>query len=109
MKLAAIILIGHIFLLLGQPCADVFVSERDLSASKVLTKSIGEIPEDPTEEDDCSPFCICSCRQVPAAFDKFTQPENIVERSSDNSKASFEYKNLLALDFSNSIWQPPKV
>jgi hypothetical protein len=109
MKFAATILILNIFVLLSVPCEDSFAAEKVSPANVNAEQTIDGHQHDLPTEEDCSPFCICSCRQVPAAFDHFTVSASAKVFDSKKNIPPFEYKDPLTNNFPTAIWQPPKV
>lgn len=107
-RLFSAIFVAYIALVSLQPCDEMLsravgIDER---AASVLAS------ENPESEDpdcqECSPFCICSCCKVNAAFSYSLRSfqDEIAEFAASQIKP--EYENADFRGHSNSIWQPPK-
>lgn len=108
MKFVAFSLILHIFVLLTVPCEDTFAAVSEIPAKDVMTRSMDEPTNDIPTDEDCSPFCICTCRQVPAAFVQFTELASSKVYASKSNVPAFEYTAPFTSNFPTAIWQPPK-
>jgi hypothetical protein len=110
MRPASFAIIVYIVFLLTQPCQDVLAAHEPVfDDTRVATEMSS--PSDCDEGDagdDCSPFCICSCRTVPAgeySISLIPEPEifaPIVRRN------PIDYTNPQAKSFASIVWQPPK-
>ena len=105
MKTFTFTFIFYILLLLAQPCQDTFVQVSRNDESETINER--QPAEDDTQPEDCSPFCICACRQVPTAYHYFTSI-NVEVKGSATRAPAFEYQNPYTKNFHDSIWQPPK-
>jgi len=105
MKTFTLTFIFYILLLLTQPCQDTFAQSSRNVASE--TTNVQLPSEDDEQPEDCSPFCICACRQVPTAYQHFTSI-NVEVKGSVTPAPAFEYQNPYTKNFHDSIWQPPK-
>ncbi|HLA96232.1 MAG TPA: hypothetical protein VK612_10960 [Pyrinomonadaceae bacterium] len=109
MRSISYLLIVYVVFLLTQSCQDIAprVNEEawsgNASQQTFLTPTQGE-----DHSEDCSPFCICSCRQVPNAYQSFSFGVTSGPDARDFAAGSFEYSDPHARTFSGSIWQPPK-
>lgn len=104
MKTFTFTLIIYILLLLTQPCQDTFAQGIDISN----TDNVQQPLQDDPIPDDCSPFCICACRQVPSAYRHFTSVDVVEVTVAAIPATAFEYQNPYTKNFRDSIWQPPK-
>lgn len=106
MKTFTFTFILYILLLLTQPCQDAFaqVSGNDKSDPVNIQHPI----EGNEQPEDCSPFCICACRQIPSAYQHFTSVAILDVAAAVTPPPTFEYQNPYTKNFYDSIWQPPK-
>ncbi|HEX8735354.1 MAG TPA: DUF6660 family protein [Pyrinomonadaceae bacterium] len=112
MKAFCFIFSFYLLLLSVQPCQDFEAggfsdaSAEDERQTLVLHGSSGETEK---ETHECSPFCICSCRQVSASYNLtvLSIPE-AAEAVAATSRANL-YQNNYSNQYPNSIWQPPKI
>ena len=107
MRPAAFVIIVYILFLLMQPCQDIFAAHAlSPDEARTLEVSVGDL--DAEAEEECSPFCICSCRTVPAAeysTSFISQPKEITPI---HRKNPVYYTNPQTKSFAATIWQPPK-
>ena len=104
MKTFTLTFIFYILLLLTQPCQDTFAQGTDVSNTENILQPLQDEPE----PEDCSPFCICACRQVPSAYQYFTSVDIVEVTAAAITAPIFEYQNPYTKNFHHSIWQPPK-
>jgi len=103
MKFIAVIYSVFILYLVAVPCADEVIH---IEKSKLEQSSPQGKPCNHSEQDGCSPFCVCSCCGVVVvmSFVNFDcQPNAIIK----TEFLSF-YKDS-ASTFFQSFWQPPKL
>lgn len=105
-RIISAIFVVYIALMSLKPCDEMFsraveIELRDMAAAELSG------PED-SDCTECSPFCMCSCCHLTAAF-------GYTIRTFENGTAKFgaselipEYDNADVLGYSNPIWQPPK-
>jgi hypothetical protein len=111
MKAFCFIFTIYLLFLSVQPCQDFesggFSSASPETGQQKLLLSGGDC-ENENETHECSPFCICSCRQVSTSYNLTAL--SVTENSEAvvmNSPAVF-YQNNYSNQYLNSIWQPPK-
>jgi hypothetical protein len=109
MKAFIFAFVVYLAILSVQPCQDLIGGvRRDSEAVTVLAS--GQDQEIPTsgEQEECSPFCICSCRQAPTAFEHafLPLPHDLIAAAA--SQPASHYKASHTSNPDNSIWQPPK-
>ena len=109
MRIAVFILAAQILALLSQPCEDTFGPAALTTANGFVAEQTFENSRPESEpEEDCSPFCICTCRQVPAADVSSLLPENVELPIIVTTESEFQYDESLIHLFRPSIWQPPR-
>lgn len=98
----------YLLLLSLQPCQDLVADEfLSLQNENELTQLSDYNENTESGTDECSPFCICSCRQTPVAdqfFSVLAANELTVFAKTPQNSYQNDYSHL-HLD---SIWQPPK-
>jgi len=109
MRVFCFIFSFYLLLLSVQPCLDFAVrkfSRSQTGNEQTLLHNDGEDTQ--TETHECSPFCICSCRQVSVKynFSIFSLPKDIAVLAKSTSPIS--YQNDYSHQHFDSIWQPPK-
>lgn len=109
MKIFYLTFIFYLLVLSWQPCNDL---SAKISSGK--SDSIAEInhlneTEEPCEEDDCSPFCICSCCHISTVYANlnFSVTSAFIARFEKTS--AVEYQNSYSHQNLDLIWQPPKI
>jgi hypothetical protein len=99
----------YLLLLSVQPCQDFAASEFPLPQienERAQLSNDGENTE--SESHECSPFCICSCRQV-SVTDKIPVLSSTEEIAVfTKSSTQITYRSDYSHQHLNSIWQPPK-
>ena len=108
MRPASFAIIVYILFLLTQPCQDVLAAhDPGFDDASVATEM--STPSDcEGSGDDCSPFCICSCRTVPAgeySISLIPEPEIFATIVRKNP---IDYTNPQTKSFASTVWQPPK-
>lgn len=107
MKVFRLIFIVYLLVLSVQPCRDLGDSRFSYSkAENGQTMLNGDAPQQETPE--CSPFCICSCRQVSVTdnFSALSLPKEIAVLTATASLVTS--RNDYSRQYPDSIWQPPK-
>lgn len=99
MKLTSLILAILIVFLSGMPCDDSAVA----SANTQLHHDHGG---GSAESDNCSPFCVCRCCQVPVVIPvpSLYTPLTVLNRY---TKTSY-YQGFYSNGINHSIWHPPQ-
>lgn len=109
MKLFSAIFIIYLAFLAVQPCEDLVARDGfdDHAASVEQTAPQDDCP-DSAPDHECSPFCICSCRQMSAMqFDlKAALTPNV--KFDRHTISSHVFNNDYSHQFLDTIWQPPK-
>lgn len=107
MKILNIILSIYIIVLTAYPCADKHNDVLVKSSHQQTSSQDNHSHE--TDNDLCSPFCVCNCsgQQTIVLFE--TQSFNFfVQQQEIKTSVSF-YKSTFFSNFFGSIWQPPQL
>jgi hypothetical protein len=94
-----------------QPCQDFAPAGESLNPQSESEQArLQDGGEGDRQEDthECSPFCICSCRQVSTSYNLtvLSMAEEVTAVAAA-SPAVF-YQNNYSNQYLSSIWQPPK-
>lgn len=107
-KILCYFLVFYFLLLSWQPC-------QDFAELGVLTKSLAKtekIADDKHEEElldeDCSPFCACSCCRVSAVSYNFSLAEKRDFSVRIKSFLPDVYENRYFPNDLNAVWRPPR-
>ena len=103
MKFIAVIYSVFILYLVTVPCADEVIH---IEKSKLEQSTPQGKPCNHTEQDGCSPFCVCACCGVVVVMNFINydcQPNSFIK----TEFLSF-YKDFTS-SFFQSFWQPPKL
>ncbi|MCA1623370.1 MAG: hypothetical protein LC768_06840 [Acidobacteria bacterium] len=109
MKVFCFIFSVYLLVLSVQPCQDFAASEfsrPQIKNEQTRLYSNGENTE--SESHECSPFCICSCRQVSVTDTISVLSSNKKLAVFTKSAAQISYQNDYSHQPLNFIWQPPK-
>jgi len=109
MRFVALIIFVQILVAVSTPCPDA-ISSGSMFAS-VSTRAAADVkaPDEGEDHDEeCSPSCICSCRQVPASSVAFCEPPAEAAMNDAVQKVAFRYRDDPETTFRESIWQPPQ-
>ncbi len=108
MKVFCFIFSFYLLLLSVQPCQDFAASEFFRPQPGNEQTFLHKDENTQTETHECSPFCICSCRQVSLKynFSIFSLLKEIAVFAKSTSQIS--YQNDYSHQHFDSIWQPPK-
>jgi hypothetical protein len=109
MRIFSFIFSVYLLLLSVQPCQDFAASEFSYSQSGNEQTRVNDDEDEQQETHECSPFCICSCRQMSVAYNLSTpaqEKETVIftQRCSKITSQKLIYSN----HYLDSIWQPPK-
>ncbi len=108
MKLFSFIFTIYLLVLSAQPCRDIAETGFSDPQTGIEQNQFEEKEDEREESHECSPFCICSCRQM-SVIQKLSSPvqeKEIAVLTRDFSKiASQSHYSHQYFDF---IWQPPK-
>jgi hypothetical protein len=108
MKLFCFIFSFYLLLLSVQPCQDFAAGEFSRPPTGNEQMLLYNDEDTQTETHECSPFCICSCRQVSFKnnFSVFSLSKEIAVFAKLTSQ--IYYQNNYSHQHLDSIWQPPK-
>jgi hypothetical protein len=111
MKAFCFIFSFYLLFLSVQPCQDFEAggfSYAPVGNERQAVMQHNSGGETESETHECSPFCICSCRQVSTSYNLvvLSITEN-TEAVVTTSQANL-YQNNYSNQYLNSIWQPPK-
>jgi hypothetical protein len=108
MRIFCFIFILYLLLLSWQPCQDLAAKDISCTSTPKAQQSHLHDTSQPTENDDCSPFCVCSCCQISTANARPTfMVKNRFTVSTEKATEIF-YQNEYSQQHLDSIWQPPK-
>jgi hypothetical protein len=109
MRVFCFIFSFYLLLLSVQPCQDFAASRFSYPQIENEQAKLHDADKDmQSESHECSPFCICSCRQISVA-DNFSSPLSKVEVAAfAKSTVQIFYRNTYSHQHLNFIWQPPK-
>jgi hypothetical protein len=108
MKPTSLAIVVYLVFLLTQPCQDVFANASEIKSGDRMVAAIGETTETENQSDECSPFCICSCCSISAAYHSFVTVSSVRRSAELHRTLAVDYLGLNTKSFSGSIWQPPK-
>jgi hypothetical protein len=108
MKIFCFIFSFYLLLLSTQPCQDLAAGGDtflQMENKQILPREDGK-PQ--TENHECSPFCICSCRQMSISYNYTalarTELAAITIRKISKARTQDNYTD----QHLDTIWQPPK-
>lgn len=104
MKIIAFIMAFLVLALSLMPCADTDNAGNDSNAKTLVSKSNQQ--RDNPQQDDCSPFCQCSCC---AGFCINHSNAPIVIADPGESKTQIAFLPAGILDIALPVWQPPQL
>jgi hypothetical protein len=103
MKTIAFILSIYILSVLVMPCADNINYGSVDSNNEVLASSHDH--NESGHEDDCPPFCICSCCGSIATYSSIETLSNLIRIGSKEYLSTYKFD--YSFDYSEGIWHPP--
>ncbi|MEP7214575.1 MAG: hypothetical protein ABI791_15980 [Acidobacteriota bacterium] len=108
-RFVSLLLIFCVLILVAQTCDEVATASVEASAVSAQSNYFQTSVHDPSDTTDkCSPFCICSCRQVPSLQENHAElPERVVDPISSREIQPHRVTPH-GSSFTESIWQPPK-
>ena len=109
MKVFCFIFTIYILFLSFQPCEEMTAiaeSRADKVSQEETQIKVNEQAD--KENDDCSPFCICSCCHFSTVYQFKTFSVTNKITASAISRPDFPYQNPYYQIYKTSIWQPPK-
>jgi hypothetical protein len=102
----------YLLFLSVQPCGDLVPADAPDQAAFGQANFEKQAPSGPDDCPDpgheCSPFCICSCRQVPAAQEILTAAPDQETKIIVSVLPKTAFQNNYSHQLTGSIWQPPK-
>ncbi|WP_220761415.1 DUF6660 family protein [Flavobacterium sp. UMI-01] len=106
MKILRIILSIYIIALSCMPCAD---AAYGIEEKNHIVQSDENSASDHHLEDNCSPFCVCSCCHCMGLykFNDFTKDLLTINLFVERNTVA--YTTTLFSNFQNAIWQPPQL
>lgn len=104
MKLLTLIWALYLAMLSFAPCSDA-----DNSCEDVVSVQPGDHNHNGDRDDNCTPFCHCSCCSINIAVYNFNLAESIVPMELFVEKKVTIRKISHTSDYSGNIWQPPKI
>lgn len=106
-KVFCLIFSVYLIVLSWQPCQEI-VNNAQLHIQFSNNQVEDYHAEDNSSEDNCSPFCICSCCQMSVAYHNFL-PQITTEISPQIKEQLISfYENPYLSNNLNSVWRPPK-
>ena len=106
MRPTVFVIVVYILFLLTQPCQDV-LGARPSDGGRG-SASIAADKGECEDENSCSPFCICSCRQAPAGYFSYESAIQPKILTAPSRTPEIGYVCHVPFATLNSIWQPPK-
>jgi hypothetical protein len=108
MKIVVLIIFVQIFAAVFTPCGDI-VPTGLIAADTVAASSDVSQPSDGGEcDDECSPYCICACRQIPAVSVMIREPLIEAATVPVSRTGIFEHRKTAYTTFLKPVWQPPR-
>lgn len=108
MKYKAFILVFYLLGMMMLPCSDAY-NECNLAQTRQSKVEVSNEHSHGTDaNDNCSPFCNCSCCQT-------TIDTKFLAKKDEEPKALFKEKKFLftnqrfVSNYYGNIWQPPKI
>ncbi len=100
----------YLLFLSAQPCQDFADGEfsRPQSENEQVRLHDGGERDRESESGECSPFCICSCRQVSANYNFTSLPKAKEAAVFTESTDGISYRSDYLHQPLDSIWQPTK-
>lgn len=108
MRIFGFIFTAYILALSLQPCQEWNIPAETPGGINAVYSRSDHVSGIKTEEDDCSPFCVCSCCYVSVAdrYFPFALPKEAAAVPETTLSADYQNPNLDA--HVTPIWQPPK-
>jgi hypothetical protein len=103
----AFAIVFYILFLLTQPCQDV-LGAPPLTRGEASASQTEEDEDCEDGDDNCSPFCICSCRQAPAGYFSIETARESKVIIEPVRTTEIDYTRGVSASFTGSVWQPPK-
>lgn len=111
MRIVTYIFVAYLLFLSVQPCKDSLLPRDNQGHPVQKVAHLDPLSQDTDSDsnDDCSPFCVCSCcgsnpAQTIVYSVAVTSPKTVEHASSDFSHYKAPYESTRSF----SIWQPPK-
>ncbi len=101
--------IVYLVLLMSQPCKDVVAQASQCCDEPEVSAHFESSNHHESAEDECSPFCICSCcgQMVANHTISFGVTRDVETAKFTASLISYSAPD--SASFTTSVWQPPKV
>ncbi|MGA9639108.1 DUF6660 family protein [Flavobacterium sp.] len=107
MKMLNILLSLYLVVLSCLPCADMKVDS--LAHQSVIENANDAGHAHDTDNDLCSPFCICSCCGFHTLTFTATVPILVAVTYEEIQSSNSFYTSIANSNFFGSIWQPPQI
>lgn len=101
------VFIIYLVLLLTQPCPDLAAMIDDDCVDGTQIVHVESPTNSGSEDEECSPFCICSCCSHPVANHQFSFGVTTEVKTVAVAKIAADYRNPNRAAFHTSVWQPP--
>lgn len=101
--------IVYLLVLLAQPCQDVVAQTHDCCNEPEMSAHFENSSHNEPGEDECSPFCICSCCGQAVASHKTSFGVTLDIETARFNTPLMTYSPPDTASFTISVWQPPKV
>lgn len=109
MRILTYIFGAYLLVLSVQPCSDSLLPRDNQGHAIQKVAHIDQSSQDSNNNDECPPFCVCSCcGTTPAPSIAYSLP---VDFTAENAlvRGDFSlYTNPYQSNRTYSIWQPPK-
>jgi hypothetical protein len=97
----------QVLVLLSQPCEELFPDPSETNDRQYVSRyENGSTSEQ--QQDECSPFCLCSCCSHPVANQTFSFAITTHIEQSKIENTFTDYANPITTTYTDSVWQPPK-
>jgi hypothetical protein len=102
------IFIIYIVFLVTQPCQDMISPIDNAGSGETVIANIQNDSDDHEVEEECSPFCACSCCIHAVARQRISTESSLRLEFIGHNASSVDYDACYSKAHQNSIWQPPK-
>jgi hypothetical protein len=99
----------YLVLLVTQPCQDVVAQAGGCCDEPEMSAHFESSSHNEPSEDECSPFCICSCCGQAVASHKNSFGVTLDVETATVTASLKTYSPPDTASFTTSVWQPPKV
>lgn len=101
--------IVYLVLLMSQPCKDVVAQASQCGDEPEVSAHFESSNHQETAEDECSPYCMCSCCGQAVARNQTSFDTTFDVETTYNAARLTTYSAPNGSLFPTSVWQPPKV